>query len=118
MCIRDRIANSFYKIKKVVEKPKQGEAPSNLAILGRMILTPDVFDYLSSNKRLMENDYSITQVLVKMAEEGSPIYGYEIKGEWLECGNKKLWLESFVNLLLDNLEFGPEIRKKIKEMKI
>jgi len=114
----EKIANSFYKIKKVVEKPKQGEAPSNLAILGRMILTPDVFDYLSSNKRLMENDYSITQVLGKMAEEGSPIYGYEIKGEWLECGNKKLWLESFVNLLLDNPEFGPEIRKKIKEMKI
>ncbi|HOC53761.1 MAG TPA: sugar phosphate nucleotidyltransferase [Candidatus Pacearchaeota archaeon] len=114
----EKIANSFYKIKKVTQKPKLGEAPSNLAILGRMILTPDVFDYIAADKKTIANDFSITQVLGRMAEEGSPIYGYEIKGEWLECGNKKLWLESFVNLLLDNPEFGPEIRKKIKEMKI
>jgi len=114
----EKIANSFYKIKKVVEKPKAGEAPSNLAILGRMILTPDVFDFLGQNKKMLENDYSITQVLGKMAEEGKPVYGYEIKGEWLECGNKMLWLESFINLLIDDPEFGPEIRKKIKEMKI
>lgn len=114
----EKIANSFYKIKKVVQKPKQGEAPSNLAILGRMILTPDVFDFIASDKKLMDNDYSITQVLGKMAEEGKPVYGYEIKGEWLECGNKKLWLESFMTLLLDDPEFGSEIRKKLREMKI
>lgn len=114
----EKIANSFYKIKKVVQKPKLGEAPSNLAIIGRMILTPDVFEFISSDKKMLENDYSITQVLGRMAEEGRPVYGYEIKGEWLECGNKKLWLESFVNLLLDDPEFGPGIRKKIREMKI
>lgn len=114
----EKIANSFYKIKKVVQKPKQGEAPSNLAILGRMILTPDVFDFIASDKKLITNDFSITQVLGKMAEEGKPVYGYEIKGEWLECGNKKLWLESFITLLLDNPEFGSEIRKKLRDMKI
>ncbi len=114
----EKIANSFYKIKKVVQKPKLGEAPSNLAIIGRMILTPDVFEFIASDKKMIENDCSIAQVLGRMAEEGRPVYGYEIKGEWLECGNKKLWLESFVSLLLDDPEFGPGIRKKIKEMKI
>jgi len=114
----EKIANSFYKIKKVNEKPKPGEAPSNLAIIGRMILTPDVFEFLGSDKKMLENDYSISQVLGRMAEEGKPVYGYEIKGEWLECGNKKLWLESFVDLLLDDPEFGPGIREKIKEKKI
>ncbi len=114
----EKIANSFYKIKKVVQKPKLGEAPSNLAILGRMILTPDVFEFLGADKKLLQNDCSITQVLGMMAEEGKPVYGYEIKGDWLECGNKKLWLESFVDLLLDDPEFGPGIREKIKEKKI
>jgi UTP--glucose-1-phosphate uridylyltransferase len=114
----EKIANSFYKIKKVVQKPKQGEAPSNLAILGRMIITPDVIDFIGSDKTMIENDYSITQVLGRMAEEGKPVYGYEIKGEWLECGNKKLWLNSFVDLLINDPEFGFDVRKKIKEMKI
>jgi UTP--glucose-1-phosphate uridylyltransferase len=114
----EKIANSFYKIKKVVQKPKAGEAPSNLAILGRMILTPDVFEFIAADKKMLTNDYSITQVLGRMAEEGKPVYGYEIKGEWLECGNKILWLKSFIDLLVDDPEFGPEIRKKIKEMKI
>jgi UTP--glucose-1-phosphate uridylyltransferase len=114
----EKVANSFYKVKRFVQKPKQGQAPSNLAFLGRLILTPDVFEYLGTHKSMMEDDYCIGQVLGKMAEEGKPFYGYEIKGEWLECGNKMLWLKSFIDLLLDDPEFGPEIRKKLKEMKI
>ncbi|MDD5013373.1 MAG: sugar phosphate nucleotidyltransferase [Candidatus Pacebacteria bacterium] len=114
----EKVANSFYKIKKFVQKPKPGQAPSNLAFLGRLILTPDVFEYLGTHKSMMDNDYCIGQVLGHMAEEGKPVYGYEIKGEWLECGNKKLWLESFIDLLLDDPEFGPGIREKIKEKKI
>ena len=53
-----------------------------------------------------------------MAEEGKPVYGYEIKGEWLECGTRSLWLKSFLTLLLDNPEFGPEIRQFLKNHKI
>ncbi len=114
----EKIANGFYKIKRVAQKPKQGDAPSDLAILGRMILTPDVFEYLTDNKALLQKDCSITQILGMMAEEGKPVYGYEIKGEWLECGTRSLWLKSFLTLLLDNPEFGPEIRQFLKNHKI
>lgn len=114
----EKIANGFYKIRKIAEKPKKGEAPSDLAIIGRMILTPDVFDYLTAHKSLMTNDYSIVPILGKMAEEGKPVYGYEIKGEWLECGTRSLWLKSFLTLLLDNPEFGPEIKSFLKNNKI
>jgi len=114
----EKIANGFYKIKRVAQKPKQGDAPSDLAILGRMILTPDVFEYLTDHKALLQKDCSITQILGMMAEEGKPVYGYEIKGEWLECGTRSLWLKSFLTLLLDNPEFGPEIRQFLKNHKI
>ncbi|MDD4409619.1 MAG: sugar phosphate nucleotidyltransferase [Candidatus Pacebacteria bacterium] len=114
----EKIANGFYKVRRVAQKPRAGEAPSDLAIMGRMILTPDVFDYLTKNKALLQKDCSITQILGMMAEEGKPVYGYEIKGEWLECGTRSLWLKSFLTLLLDNPEFGPEIKQFLKNHKI
>lgn len=113
----EKIANSFYKIKRMVQKPK-GEAPSDLAMVGRMILTPDVFERFSGDKSMRQKDYSITQVLGKMAEEGKAIYGYEVKGDWLECGNKMLWFKSFLTLALDHPEFGPKIREFLREIKI
>jgi len=70
------------------------------------------------NKNILDKDLSIVPLLGKMAEEGRAIYGYEIKGEWLECGNKSLWLKSFVNLLLQDPIFGEEIKKYIKELNI
>jgi len=113
----EKIANGFYKIKGMVQKPK-GKAPSDLAAVGRMIITPDVFDYLDADKSLRDGDTSITYVLGKMAEEGKAVYGYEIKGDWLECGNKMLWFKSFLTLALDHPEYGPQVREFIKHIKI
>jgi len=112
----EKIANNVYKIKKVVEKPK-GEAPSDLVIVGRYIITPEVFEKIESNKSMRINDYSISQVLGEMAEEGKVIYGYEIKGEWLECGDKMTWFKSFLTMLLEHPEFGKKARELLKEIK-
>lgn len=109
----DKIANNVYKIKKVIEKPK-GEPPSDLVILGRYIITPEVFERIDKDKTMKMNDYSISQVLGKMAEEGKVIYGYEIKGDWLECGNRETWFRSFLTLLLASPEFGPKVKEFLK----
>ncbi|MFA5072100.1 MAG: sugar phosphate nucleotidyltransferase [Candidatus Pacearchaeota archaeon] len=109
----EKIANNVFKIKKVVEKPK-GEAPSDLVILGRYIITPEVFKRIEEDKSMRMNDYSISQVLGQMAEEGKVIYGYEIKGEWLECGDKNSWFRSFLTLALDHPEFGSKIKEFLK----
>ncbi|MFA5013345.1 MAG: sugar phosphate nucleotidyltransferase [Candidatus Paceibacterota bacterium] len=114
----EKVANSFYKIKRFVQKPKQGQACSNLAFLGRLILTPDVFEFLGKHKEMMENDYCIGQVLGTMAEEGKPFYGYEIKGDWLECGNKSLWFKSFLTLLLKDPKYKDDIKKFLADSKI
>ena len=112
----EKIANNVFKIKKVIEKPK-GEAPSDLVILGRYIITPEVFKRIEEDKSMRMNDYSISQVLGEMAEEGKVIYGYEIKGEWLECGDKMTWFKSFLTLLLEHPEFGKKARELLKEVK-
>lgn len=109
----EKIANNVFKIKKVVEKPK-GEPPSDLVILGRYIIIPEVFERIENDKSMRMNDYSISQVLGQMAEEGKVIYGYEIKGDWLECGDKNTWFKSFLTLLLDHPDFGQKAKEFLK----
>lgn len=113
----EKIANRFYKIKEVKQKPKQ-DAPSDLAIMGRMILTPDVFEYIKKNKDTRKKDFSITQVLGEMAMQGKTVYGCEIKGTWLECGDKPSWFKSFIFTALKHPEYGEEIKNFIKGLKI
>jgi len=94
----ERITSRLYKIKKIVEKPKITEAPSDLAIVGRYILTPEVFEYLKKAKPSEKKEIILVEVLDKMLEDGKVIYGYEFKGEWLECGDKEKWIKSFLYL--------------------
>jgi UTP--glucose-1-phosphate uridylyltransferase len=113
----EKIANGFYKIKGISQKPKNNP-PSDLAIMGRMIITPDVFEYMDKHKHLREKDTSITTVLGEMASEGKSIYGYEVKGDWLECGDKMLWFKSFLTLAMDHPQYGDQIKEFIKNIKI
>ncbi|MDD3919109.1 MAG: sugar phosphate nucleotidyltransferase [Candidatus Pacebacteria bacterium] len=114
----EKIANRFYKIKSISEKPKLEDAPSDLAIIGRMILTPDVFDYLNNNKYAMTKDKSISPFLGEMAELGKAIYGYEIEGDWLECGDIISWYKSFVRVAMQDAYFGEAFKTYLKNLKL
>jgi len=111
----EKIANRLYKIKKIVEKPSVENSPSNLAIVGRYIITPEVFEYLERTDFEKEEDLSLTDVLGRMAEDGKTIYGYEFEGKWLECGNKSAYLKSNLYLSLKDPNFGPELKKELEE---
>jgi len=111
----ERITNRLYKIKKIVEKPSQEKAPSNLAIVGRYILTPEVFNYLKKVKPSEKGEIILADAFEEMLKDDKIIYGYEFKGEWLECGNKFSWLESLFYLSLKHPEFGPKLKKYLKE---
>ena len=114
----EKLANSIYKIKGTVEKPSPEKAPSNLAIVGRSIITPEVFEYIKSFKIKKGAEISLTQVFNKMVQDGKTIYGYEIKGEWLECGDISRWFFSFIYLALRHPKFGPQIKEYLKSLKL
>ncbi len=110
----EKIANRLFKIKRIVEKPKLGEAPSDLAIVGKYVLTPEVFDYLAEAKLSEKGEIILAEVLDKMLQDGKVIYGYEFKGKWLECGNKLAWLKSHLYLSLKDPRFGPALEQILK----
>ncbi|HEA84577.1 MAG TPA: UTP--glucose-1-phosphate uridylyltransferase [Candidatus Wildermuthbacteria bacterium] len=105
---QEPIARRLGKISEIVEKPEPGSAPSNLAIVGRRIITAEVFDYLKKTKPNQKGEVNLTEVFSKMVNEGKVVYGYEVDGEWLECGDKTSWLRSTLYLLQRDPRFSGE----------
>ncbi len=113
----EKIANRLYKIKKIVEKPSIEEAPSDFAIVGKYILTPDVFCYLKMAGRPSKGkEMILADAFQRMIKDGKSIYGYEFEGDWLECGNKINWMKSNLSVSLNHKEFGSELRKHLKDI--
>ena len=113
----EKIANRLYKIKKIVEKPEISKAPSDLVVVGKYILTPEVFDYLKKASPSKKGEIILAEVLDKMLTDGKMIYGYEFKGEWLECGDKLKWLKSFLYFTSKDPRFSGELREYLKKIK-
>jgi len=113
----EKIANNLYKIKKIIEKPEPSEIMSDLVVIGKHVLTPEVFDYLKKAKPSKKGEIILAEVFDKMLQDGKVIYGYELKGEWLECGDKLKWLKSFLYLTLKDPRFKDELKQYLKTFK-
>lgn len=114
-----KLSGRVFKINKLVEKPKTvAEAPSNLAVVGKYIITPDVFDAIRKIDFRLNEDFSLTEILSSIAEKGKSVYGYEFEGKWLECGNKLAYLKTNIYFILNHPIYGKEIKKFIKQEKL
>jgi UTP--glucose-1-phosphate uridylyltransferase len=89
----DEIAPGIIRITDMVEKPKPEEAPSNLAIIGRYILTPDIFSILRSTPPGRNNEVQITDALLAQARQGR-VLGYRFKGRRFDCGSVAGFMEA------------------------
>ena len=115
--ILEKIASKLFKIKGIIEKPDLDSVPSDYAITGRYILTPEVFDYLKKAKPTVKGEIILAEVINNhMIKEGRLIYGYEIDGKWFECGDKLKWLKSNLYFSLNHPKYGAELREYLKEI--
>ncbi|PTI74759.1 UTP--glucose-1-phosphate uridylyltransferase [Staphylococcus succinus] len=105
-----------YKVKKFVEKPKQGTAPSNLAIMGRYVLTPEIFEYLKNQKEGSGNEIQLTDAIERMNSERQ-IYAYDFEGERYDVGEKLGFVKTTIQFALNNEEMSEDITKFIKSIK-
>jgi len=82
-----------YRVTDMIEKPNPNDAPTNMAIIGRYILTPDIFDILRNTKPGKGNEIQITDALLVQAKQGRVI-AYKFKGRRFDCGNVKGYVEA------------------------
>jgi UTP--glucose-1-phosphate uridylyltransferase len=97
----------LWKIDRLVEKPAPGDAPSNLAIIGRYVLTPKIFDKLEQTARGAGGEIQLTDAIHALMEEQA-VYGYEFEGTRYDAGTTMGWLKAQVELALARPDLGEE----------
>lgn len=97
----EKIKDDLYQVQDMVEKPAAEDAPSNLAIIGRYILTPDIFDILEKTPPGKNGEVQLTDALLTQAQTGC-VMAYKFKGQRFDCGSVSGFVEA-TNYVYENL---------------
>jgi UTP--glucose-1-phosphate uridylyltransferase len=111
----EKINERMYKVEDLVEKPKVKEAPSNIAILGRYVISPEIFPILQHTKPGAGNEIQLTDGLKELARRRN-VYSYVFEGKRYDVGNKLGFLEATVEFALDDKELGSTFKKYLKNL--
>ena len=106
-----------YRVQDVVEKPAADKAPSNMAIIGRYVLTPEIFNILESTERGAGGDIQLTDGIRQLLEQ-QPVYAYMIEGTRHDAGDKLGFLKATVEFALKRSGLGDEFRSYLKQLKL
>lgn len=99
----EAMGDSLYRVDKMVEKPAAEDAPSNLAVIGRYILTPDIFDIIRETPPGKNGEVQITDALMTQAEKGC-VLAYKFKGQRFDCGSVPGFVEA-TNFVYENIYY-------------
>ena len=111
------IEERLYKAKELVEKPSPEEAPSNLAVIGRYVLTKNIFPILEHLPPGRGGEIQLTDAINELSQT-DPIYAYEFEGKRYDCGNKLGYLKANVIYGLRHPKLGEEFKAFLKELEL
>ena len=107
---------SVVSVKGMVEKPKAGEAPSNLAVIGRYILSPKVMSNLDKVKPGAGGEIQLTDAIAKEAKTPGTVFGYRFRGQRYDCGTKAGFLQATVAFALARPDLRDEFSAYLNDM--
>ena len=116
--IEGKFDGRAFNVRSLVEKPKQEEAPSNLAIIGRYILTPTIFETLERTPLGAGGELQLTDGLRGLLSQGENIYGYTFDGKRHDAGDKLGFLKATVEFALKRPDLGPDFAEYLRTLKI
>lgn len=111
----EQVSDRVYTVKDLVEKPSQEEAPSNVAILGRYIINPSIFDILANTKPGKGGEIQLTDALKELALQ-EKMYAYNFEGKRYDVGNKQGFLEATVETALRRDDLREEFLQYLVEI--
>ncbi|MDD2379327.1 UTP--glucose-1-phosphate uridylyltransferase GalU [Aminobacterium sp. EBM-42] len=112
----EKIQERVFQVCNLVEKPGKGCAPSNLAIMGRYVLSPRIFSILKEVKPGAGGEIQLTDGLIQLAKE-EPLWGVVYKGRRLDCGTQKGWLQANIELALKDPSLRDIVLQVVEEYK-
>jgi UTP--glucose-1-phosphate uridylyltransferase len=111
----EALGNGIHRIRDLVEKPPKHEAPSDLAIIGRYILTPDIFGALAATTSDRTGEIQLTNGLRALLAK-RPLYAYEVKGHRHDTGNKLGYLRAVVYFALRRPDLAEPFREYLQSI--
>ena len=106
----DKIEDNTYKIKSITERSQNKNPPSNLAVIGRCILTPDIFEKIDETEKGIDREIHLTDALLKL----DSLYGVVFEGKTYYLENRLEWLKASIEFGLDDKEFRDDLLKYMK----
>jgi UTP--glucose-1-phosphate uridylyltransferase len=111
----EKVEEGLFQVLDLVEKPEPKDSPSEYGIIGRYILTPDIFNYIEMTPPGKDGEIQLTDAL-RLLNEKNQVYAYEFKGKRFDIGNMIDWLKSTVELALDDDTINREFKEFLKDM--
>jgi UTP--glucose-1-phosphate uridylyltransferase len=112
--IAETLADDLFRIDKLIEKPKPGEANSLFASTSGHVLTPEIIDILQQQQRHEGREFYLADAISTLASRGK-VYGKVIEGRWHDTGNKQTYLEAIVDMALEHPEVKDDFRKYLEQ---
>lgn len=114
-CVRpESVDDELVRIVDIVEKPAPADAPSNLAVIGRYVFTPEIFDALEGTRPGGSGEIQLTDAIAKLAQFQT-VYAYRNTGPRYDIGDKLAYLKSTVEMASGRPDFGPQFREFLAE---
>ncbi len=110
----EEVEPGVFRITDLVEKPALEDSPSRLAIMGRYVLSPTIFEMLKRSERGSGGEYQLTDAIRLLLNE-EPVWGYRYKGRRLDCGTLKGWLDATVRMAMSREELREVVQKAYNE---
>ena len=103
------------EVKNFIEKPPYGTAPSNLAIIGRYVLTPEIFGFLGNQKAAAAGEIQLTDAIQKL-NKIQKVFAYQFEGKRHDVGDMLGFIRTTMEFALENEEFGEKVEEMMKEL--
>jgi UTP--glucose-1-phosphate uridylyltransferase len=116
VAIKEQLEDGIFDVNALVEKPAVDQAPSNLAIVGRYILSPRIFASLENTKPGAGNEIQLTDGIADMMRNGERVIAYVMKTSRYDVGNRLGWIEANIDIAFKNPQLGPVIKEYCKKL--
>jgi UDP-glucose pyrophosphorylase len=113
---KKQLTPKLFQVSSLVEKPSQKDAPSNLAIVGRYVLSSKVFDSLEEISTYAQGELQLTDAINHMAQNGEKVFAYKIQGTRYDIGTPIGWIKAIIGTALQNPNYAPAIKEFLAEI--
>jgi UTP--glucose-1-phosphate uridylyltransferase len=116
VAIKKQITPNLFQVNHLVEKPLQKDAPSNLAVIGRYVLSHKIFGALEDISSYETGELQLTDGITQMMKNNEKVFAYKIQGTRYDIGNPIGWVKSIIGLALQNPHYAPHIKSFLADL--